>query len=251
MNMNELLDEYSPEEAKGAGEFKFLEWLFLLQQLMAVILIFSTVISPSLPKNMSAFLDVVSHNAPLPVLIVLLVLHICVIFLMFFLKKPLGFNILLGWIGAMALYSVAEFFFRQFTVYQLIGLALMVFWGIYFFRSPRMRVRFFYAEAFAHACRTITCPHCKREVILDEENCGDSLADDERFEALCARVRDVKLSQDVRVAQIELLEQRFGAKAFEFFTEEYQKQLASPSPVAKIASTLARILAKFEEEKPE
>lgn len=250
MNVNDLLDEYSPEEARGAGELKFLEWLFLLQQLMAVVIIISVFVAPIMPKNMAAFLDVVTHNAPLPVLGILLATHIGIILLIFFFKKPLGFTLLIGWVAAMALYSVAEFFLRPVAIYQLVGLALMVFWGIYFFRSPRIRIRFFYAEAFARASRTITCPHCKQDVLIDAENCGDAITDAERFDALCARIRDVKLSQDIRVAQIVLLDSRFGQKALGFLKEEYNKQLASPSPVAKIASALARIIAKYPEERP-
>ena len=39
MKRYQLLEDFSPEEAKGLGEFKFLGWLFLIVQGGAIILI--------------------------------------------------------------------------------------------------------------------------------------------------------------------------------------------------------------------
>jgi len=64
MTYNRLLEEYSPAEARNAGEFGFIEWLFLLYEIAAVILILGTLVKILDITYVWPVLDVVSQNAP-------------------------------------------------------------------------------------------------------------------------------------------------------------------------------------------
>lgn len=242
MTYNRLLEEYSSAEARNAGEFGFIEWLFLLQQIAAIILIFGALLKILDITYVGPVLDVVSQNAHAAILLVLLFLHIGVLLVFFVLRKPIALYLVIGFLGLMAVFSIVEFFFGNLTGYNIAGLVVSIFWIANLTYSKRMKLRFLYNGWFSAALRRIYCPHCKREVTLDAEGCGDELTEDERFEALCERITNVEVPADVRVAQIGFLRERFGKKALGFLTEQYKKQESSEFASAKIFSALSHAL---------
>jgi hypothetical protein len=247
MTYNRLLEEYSPAEARNAGEFRFIEWLFLLYEIAAVILILGTLVGVLDITYVWPVLDVVSQNAPAAILLVLLFLHTGVLLVFFVLRRPITLYLALGFLGLMAVYSIVEFFFGNLTGYNVAGLVVSIFWIAYLGSSKRMKLRFLYNGWFSAALRRIYCPRCKKEVILDAEDCGDELTEDERFTALSERITNVEVPADVRVAQIGLLEERFGEKALSFLKEQYEKQETSEFASAKILSALSHALGIGEE----
>jgi len=244
MNAAQMLDQYSPVEARAAGEPRLLEWLFVVQQVVAAFILAGDIIGFLPPERTESVLHLISQDGPALLLAVLLFLHPAVLILFFLLRRSLGFYLIVGWLAGMALYSLVEIILGGTTIYHIIGTLLAGFWLMYFLFSSRIKIRFFYDEVFERTVHTIRCPHCKREVRLDAERCGDELSEDERFAALCERVEDVKLPQAVRAAVIELLDERFGERALEFLSGQYEKQLKSRYPVAVLASTLSKILAR-------
>ncbi len=242
MTYNRLLEEYSPAEARNAGEFGFIEWLFLLYEIAAVILILGTFVKILDITYVWPVLDVVSQNAPPALLIPLFFLHAGVLFAFFVLRKPVTLYLAVGFLAVMAVYSIVEFFTGNATGYNVAGLVVSIFWIVYLSFSKRVKLRFLYDGWFSAALLSIYCPHCKREVTLDAENCGDELTEDERFTALCERITNVEVPVDVRAAQIGFLEERFGEKALGFLKEQYEKQEASEFASAKILSALSHAL---------
>ncbi|MBN2378290.1 hypothetical protein JXM67_00600 [candidate division WOR-3 bacterium] len=240
--MNALLEDYSPEEAKGQGEFKFLGWLFLLQQGAAVILIVGLLAKLFPLMYVGGVLDIISQNTLPAILIVFALLHAGVVFLLF-VRRPFAWTIILCFLGGMAVFSAVELFLGPFNIYNLAGIILSVLWIAFFLFSKRPRIRFFYDELFSRASQTIICPHCKEEVLLDAEKCcGKPLSEEDRFRTLCERTTDPKVPVDVRVAQFDLLAERFGKKALPFLKEQYDKQMKSPVRIAKVLAALNRIL---------
>jgi len=249
MTYNRLLEEYSPTEARNAGEFGFIEWLFLLYEIAAVILILGTIVKILDITYVGPVLDVVSQNVPpaflnVPpaFLIPLFFLHAGVLFAFFVLRKPATLYLAVGFLAVMAVFSIVEFFMGNATGYNIAGFVVSIFWIAYLGSSKRMKLRFLYDGWFSAALLSIYCPYCKREVTLDAEDCGDELTEDERFTALCERITNVEVPADVRAAQIGFLEERFGEKALGFLKEQYEKQEASEFASAKILSALSHAL---------
>jgi hypothetical protein len=246
MNYNRLLDEFSPVEARNAGEFGFVEWLFLLQQFAAFILTLGLFLKILDLAYVGPVLDVISQNAPRAALIVLLFAHVGVILILFILRKPLTFYLVIGFLGVMVIFSIVELFFGNLSGYNIAGVLVSIFWIVYFLVSKKMRLRFLYHGWFLQALLTIYCPKCKKAVILDAEDCGDELTEKERFAALCERITSIEVPMDVRVAQIELLKERFGERALPFLKEQYEKQKSSGLASAKIVSALSHAVGVVE-----
>lgn len=260
MKAIQLLENFSPSEAKKAADFGFLEWLFLLVQLGAVVILLGVLAQVFQLEYVGAVLEVISQSpsantlVPILPLILLLAMHLGAGTLLLFWRKRIAYSILLGWLAGMALYSIVELVFRDFSthlIYNLIGAGLYTFWTVYFFASIKAKVRFFYNDVFNLAVHTVTCPRCQNEVVLDDEQCGDSLDEAERFNALCASISSVKIPVHVRVAQIELLTERFGEDEklgpliHSFLKESYDKQMASEFRVTAIVSALSRALLLY------
>lgn len=248
MTYNRLLEEYSPTEARNAGEFGFIEWLFLLCEIAAVILILGALVKILDITYVGPVLDVVSQNVPPVILIPLFFMHIGVLFVFFVLRKPVTLYLVAGFLTVMAAFSFVEFFTGNAAGYNIAGFIVSIFWIVYLTASKRMKLRFLYNGWFSAARRRIYCPRCKREVVLDAENCADELTEDERFTALCERITNVEVPADVRVAQIELLKERFGEKALGFLKEQYEKQETSEFTSAKILSALSHALGMGRED---
>ncbi|MBD3285696.1 hypothetical protein GF359_04505 [candidate division WOR-3 bacterium] len=245
MKKNQILEEYSPEEAKGLWEFKFLGWLFLIIQGGSVILIVGLLTNLFPRIYVGSVLDVISQNTTTIPLIILALAHTGIL-LVQFLKRPIGWTITLTFLAGMTVFSILEMILFSFDPFNLAGIGHSALWILYFLFSKRVRLRFFYQDLFNRERLTIVCPHCREEVILDSEKCcGAALTEDDRFNALCLRITDPKVPIDVRVAQIELLDERFGKKCLPFFKEQFQRQLKSPIRVAKIAATLNRLIDKY------
>lgn len=243
MNRISILEDYSPIEARGAAEFKFLGWLFLIQQGAAIILILGLLTTLFPRMHVAGPLDVISQNVPSSIIVIFALLHAGIVVLLLVFRRPFAWTIILSFLGGMAAYSVVELFFGPVSLYNVAGIVVSLLWCAFFLLSKKIRVRFFYGQLFARATQTIVCPHCKKEVLLDAEGCcGTSLTDHERFTALCQRITDLKVPLDVRVAQIELLNERFGEQALSFLNEQYEKQMKSPVRMAKIVAALNRIL---------
>lgn len=242
MKYNRLLEDYSPVEARNVGEFGFIEWLFLLQQFAALILILGVLLKILDLTYVGPVLDVISQNAPKAALVLLLFVHVGVILILFILRKPPTFYLVIGFLGVMAVFSIVEFFFGNLTGYNIAGVLVSIFWIAYFLASKKMKLRFLYDGWFSVALLTIYCPKCKKAVILDAENCADELTEDERFAALSERITSIEVPVDVRVAQIGLLKERFGERALHFLKEQYSKQKSSEFATAKILSALSHAI---------
>jgi hypothetical protein len=240
MKYNRLLEEYSPAEARNAGELGFIEWVFLLQQFAALVLILGVLLKILDISYVGSVLDVISQNTSKVALILLFFVHVGVILILLILRRPLTFYLIVGFLGVMAVFSIVEFFLGNLTAYNIAGVLVSTFWITYFLLSKRMRLRFLYNGWFSLAVLSIHCPKCKKAVILDAENCGDELTEDERFTALCERITSLETPVDVRVAQIGLLGERFGEKALPFLKQQYSKQKSSEFASAKMLSVLSR-----------
>ncbi len=247
-----MLEEYSPLEARKTAELRFLDWLFLIQQAAAIILIISKFINPSNIRNIDYGLELFSQKVQGPLLLaILLAFHAGIFFVVLLVKKPFARTLILSFLLLMILYSLGELLFGNTSLFNIGGIVITLLWGFYVISSKRLKVRYFYNGYFEKARHTIVCPRCNKEVILDSESCGDVLSDEERLKALQARITDViNVPSWVRVNQIELIEARFGQKAVPFLKELYQKELKSIAPNVQIASTLLKTLSKYSEPSP-
>jgi len=243
---NHLLEDFFPEEVKGAGEFKFIEWLFLLQQLTAIMIILGVLVNALDAKYVGPVLEVVSQNSVTFILVLFLCLHAGVILIVFLLRRPLGFYLLIGFLAGSAGYSVLEILFGSLSGYNIAGIFVSFFWIVYLVASNRIRVRCFYQTLFARATYTIYCPGTEQETILDAEICDKELTDGDRFKALCERITSTQVPQGVRVAQIALLAERFGGKAIPFLKKQFENQKSSGLASARIVSALAKALQSAE-----
>jgi len=227
-----LLEDFPQREALKASELKFLEWLFIIFQLTAFVLIVGLLSSVFSIELIAPILDLVSQNISSPlILIFLAVLHFAVILLLFSLSKPFTFYALLIFVGAMVLFSILKLFFLEPTGYKIAGILIYSFCFLYFMTSRRLKVRFFYKKFLEDATKTIICPGCGQEVHLDFENCascGKLLSADAKFEILKKQILDIDYPIVVRVGKITLLADTFGKKALPFLKEQYDKQLVSP-----------------------
>lgn len=244
-----MLEEYSPLEAQKASQLRFLDWLLLIQQVSAIVLIVAKFLNPGYVNNIEYGLELFSQNAQgiLP-LAILLGLHVGIFLTVFLVKKSFAHTIILSWLALMILYSLVELFVGNISLFNIAGLLISILWGLYFITSKRVKVRYFYTDYFDKARHTIICPRCKKEVILGSERCGDTLTNEERFTALQTRITDaINVPSWVRISQIEIIEQTYGQKAVPFLKELYQKELKSVAPNVQMASTLLKTFSKYPE----
>jgi len=238
-----LLDEFSTIEARRLAEFKFLGWVFLLQQVISILVIAGTLWKLFDHEYIKGVLNVVSQDSnSIYALLAIAVLHAGILVLLLFFRRPFVLYVTLSMLAGMVICSAVKLILGQFDPFILGGIGVSTLWCIYFFFSKSIGVRFFYEPLFKKACQTIVCPHCGKEVKIDAEDCCEKpLSDDERFEALCTRITDIGVPVDVRVAQLELLDERFGKKARSFIKEQLEIQMKSPARAAKLAAALYRI----------